>query len=385
MRTTAVVLGKYLLSSPLCSGMRSQSRPRPRGARPRIRLRSVLLAALVVASVGVAAVSAPVGAQSGPDASPTCSFPVSETDATDTTVTVTERPERIVVLQPSTAQTVWELGAADRVVGAPVGPYTEYLAGIGTREDVTNADEFSVNREAVVALEADVVLAANVVPDDTVSGLRAADQTVFVFGFGTSLSSVAEKTELTGRLIGSCGAATDANAQYRDRIEAVENATEGRESPRVLHYSGGPAGHVVAGSGTFIDEIITTAGGTNVAAENGIEGYGQISDEAVVEWDPEVILVSEDGSGVPDSEAFASTFAVRNDQVVAVDGNYLSQPGPRVVIAIEELAAALEAAETEGGDTAAGSESDPEDAPGFGAAAALIALAAGVLLAERRR
>ena len=345
------------------------------------RSRSVLLAALLVASLAGAAV--PVGGQTGPDASAACPFPVSETDATGTGVTIEERPERIVVLSPSAAQTVWELDADDRVVGAPVGPYTEYLAGIERKENVLNADEFSVNREAVVALDPDLVLAANVVPDDTVEGLRAADQTVFKFGFGTSFGFVAEKTDRTGRLIGSCAAAAEANERYWDRIEAVENGTDAREQPRVLHYSGGPAGHVAAGSGTFIDEIIATAGGVNVAAENGVEGYGQINEEAIVEWDPEVILVSDDGPGVPDSEAFASTFAVRNDQVVAVDGNDLSQPAPRISIALESVAAALEAADT--ADAASPPESDPEDAAGFGAGVAVIALASAALLAGGRR
>jgi iron complex transport system substrate-binding protein len=363
MSATAVALVKYLLSSPFYPVMRPQ-------------IRAVVLAAVLV--VSLAGALAPVAAQSGADPA-ACSFPVSETDATGTNVTVADRPERIVVLQPSAAQTVWELDAADRVVGAPVGPYTEYLEGIEDKENVVNADGFSVNREAVVALEADLVLAANVVPDDTVDSLRAADQTVFKFGFGTSLEFVAGKTELTGRLIGSCSAAADTNEEYWDRIEAVENGTDARESPRVLYYTDG----FVAGSGTFIDEIVTTAGGVNVAAENGVEGYGELNEEALVEWDPEVIVVADDGPGIPDSEAFASTFAVRNDQVVTVDGNYISQPAPRIALALEEVATALETAET--ADSAGATDGETDDAPGFGVGVALLALASGALLAGRRR
>lgn len=338
--------------------------------------RSLLVAALLV--VSLAGVAAPVGGQAGPETSTACSFPVSETDATDANVTVPERPERIVVLQPSTAQTVWELDAADRVVGAPVGPYTEYLEGIDEKESVLKADGFSVNQEAVVELDADLVLAANVAPDGTVESLRAADQTVFKFGFGSSLESVAEKTELTGRLIGSCEQAAETNEEYEGRIEAVRNGTDTGEPPRVLYYTDG----FVAGSGTFIDEIVTTAGGVNVAAENGIEGYGELNEEALVEWDPEVILVSDDGPGLPESEAFASTFAVRNDQVVTVDGNYISQPAPRITIALEEVAAAIEAAET--ADSAA-TESETEDSPGFGVGVALVALVSVAVFARRRR
>jgi iron complex transport system substrate-binding protein len=343
--------------------------------RPQIR--SVVIATLLVVSF-VGAV-APVGAQSGTDDAVECSFPVSMPDATGANVTVEERPERIVVLQPSAAQTVWELDAENRVVGAPVVSYTEYLDGIEEKENVLNADEFSVNQEAVVAIEADLVLAPNIVPDETITSLREADQTVFKFGFGNSLAFVADKTEQTGRLIGSCGEAAETNDQYWDRIEAVESGTDGYEAPRVLYYTDGFG----AGSGTFIDEIITTAGGTNVAAENGVEGYGELNAEALVEWDPEVILVSDTGPGIPETDAFNSTFAVRNDQVVAVNGNYISQPAPRIAIVLEDVAAALEAAET--AEDTDPSEETTDDAPGFGVVVAATALVSIALLARRRR
>lgn len=347
---------------------------------------------LLVSILVVASIAATVPMAAADTHTSTCSFPVSETDATGATVTVEERPERIVVLQPSAAQTVWELDAQDRVVGAPVAPYTEYLEGIDRKQNVLNLDEFSVNREAVVELDADVVLAPNIVPNETVEQLRDANQTVFKFGFGTSLEFIADKTALTGRLIGSCDEAAAVNEAYWDRIESARAQTEGGDAPRVLHYTDGFS----AGSGTFIDEVITAAGGENVAAENGIEGYGQVNDEAVVRWDPEVIVVADDGPGVPETAAFESTFAVRNEQIAVVDGNYLSQPGPRIAIAIEELAAVVSDATLESDDVAETDATDdrtstptpmasaPEDQTGFGALSALVALAALGLFARRR-
>lgn len=339
-----------------------------------MQIRTVLIAALLVCSLGASVT--PADAQNGGHDPAECAFPVSESDATEKDVTIEERPERIVVLQPSAAQTVWELDAQDRVVGAPVVPYTSYLDGIDGKTNVLNADEFSVNEEAVVELDADLVLAPNVVPDDAVESLRDADQTVFKFEFGTSLDFVAEKTERTGRLIGSCGEAESVNERYWERIEAVERGTDGYDTPRVLYYADGFA----AGSGTFINELITTAGGVNVAAENDIEKYGEINDEAIVDWDPDVIIVSDDGPGVPESDAFESTFAVENEQIAVLDGDYLSQPAPRIAIVLKEIAAAFAEAETAGP-----TESATDGTPGFGIAVALIALLSVLLLAPRSR
>jgi iron complex transport system substrate-binding protein len=351
-----------------------------------------LAALFVICSLAVAAVPA-AGAtlQDGAD----CGFPYTAQDATDTEVTVEEEPARIVVLQASAAQTVWGLEADDRVVGAPVNPTTSYLDGIEDKQDVLQDDQFTVNQEAVVDLEADVVLAPNVIPDETVASLRDANQTVYKFGFGTSLAFIAGKTAETGRLIGTCDAAARTNQEFNATIEDVEAGTAAYDSPRVMYFTD----NFTAGGGTFIDSLITTAGGTNVAAENGVQGYGQINDEALLEWNPEVIVVSGVEVGVPDTPAYQEAYAVQHDQVVTVDANVVSQPGPRVVVALQTMAAAFARADlegettptptptataTDGGEPTATTGTTEGDGAGFGVAVALVALSSVALLARRR-
>jgi iron complex transport system substrate-binding protein len=358
-----------------------------------------LVALFVLCSLTVAAVPA-AGAtlQDGTD----CGFPYSAQDATDTDVTIEEQPDRIVVLQASAAQTVWELEADDRVVGAPVNPTTSYLDGIEDTQDILKADRFTVNQEAVVDVDADLVLAPNVIPDETVASLREANQTVYKFGFGTSLEFIAGKTARTGRLIGACDAAARTNEGFNATIEDVEAGTDEYDSPRVMYFTD----NFTAGGGTFVDSLLTTAGGTNVPAGNGVQGYGQINEEALLEWNPEVIVVSGVEGGVPDTPAYQQTYAVQNDQVVTVDANFVSQPAPKVVVALQTMAAAFaeadlegeatptptatspatdggEATATDGGEATATADTADGDGAGFGVAAALVALLSVVLLTRR--
>ncbi|PSQ12781.1 hypothetical protein BRC93_01290 [Halobacteriales archaeon QS_5_70_15] len=160
---------------------------------------------LATSSTGSTATTADRAAQAD------CSFPTSATDATGTEVTVDEEPERVVVLQASAAQVMWELGVQDRVVGMPVQPYTAYLNGSEERTGVLNQDG-SVNREQVVALEPDLVVAPNVVPNETVRSLRDAGLTVYKSGFPSSLASITGKVSLYGRLVGECERARSVNA-----------------------------------------------------------------------------------------------------------------------------------------------------------------------------
>ncbi|WP_135829273.1 PGF-CTERM-anchored ABC transporter substrate-binding protein [Halorussus halobius] len=378
---------------------------------------TVAVAALLVLAAGVAPAAAASGSAAGA-AQADCSFPVTSTDATGTEVTVEERPERITTLSPSAAQTMWELGAESQVVG--VTKYATYLEGADSRTNVSGAGQSYASVESVVSTESDLVIAPNVVPNSTVEQLREAGQTVYKMEFATSVDDIYDKTELFGELTGNCEAASETVASMRDRISTVREAVENSDRPRVFASQGGGW---TPGSGTFIGNMVELAGGTNVAAEANISGYGQISEEVIVTQDPEWIVQIGQFGTYPQTEAYNGTYAVQNDQILTVTSENVSQPAPRVVNAVVKMAEAFhpeayaeanatttvetttsetttelettvepttveptetttEAAMQEETTTAADDSSG--GVPGFGVPAAVFALAGAALLARRR-
>ncbi|USZ68601.1 PGF-CTERM-anchored ABC transporter substrate-binding protein [Halorussus salilacus] len=379
-----------------------------------------VLAVLMLLTAGVA----PVAAASGTSATQAeCSFPATHTDATGTEVTVEESPERVTTLSPSAAQTMWELGAEEQVVG--LTQYALYLDGADSRTNVSAAGNQTVSVEKVVSTDPDLVLAPNVIPNETVERLRDAGLTVYKTRFATSLDDIYAKTERIGELTGNCEAADETVASMRDRVETVEEAVENSESPRVFVSVGGG---YTAGQGTFVSNMVEVAGGTNIAVEANVSGYKQISEEVIVEQDPEWIVQLGAYGVYPQTDAYNATTAVQNDQVTTVTNENISQPAPRVVNAIVQMAQAFhpeayeeanataettttteatttdeptttdattdepttteattdEGAMAEETDTTTGASSDSSsDVPGFGVPAALAALAGAVLLARR--
>lgn len=331
-----------------------------------------------------------------------CSFPVTSTDATGTEVTVEAPPDRIVALGPSAAQTLWDIDGKDQVIGMPVNEYTSYLEGSEERENVMNPDGFTVNIERVVALEPDLVLAPNIVPDETVEKLREAGLTVYKFRFAASIEDVKAKTVLTGRLTGNCEAAAERVAWMEDRLDTVREAIEDEPRPRVIYPLGGG---FVAGEGTFLHQLIQTAGGRNVAAEANITGYARISIEVIVTSDPEWVILNEGlPAGAIQLYAYNHTTAGRLGQFVRVNPNYANQPAPRVVLAVETIAKTLHpdsyaAANTTAIPDTAEPPSRPETATaagstpaaetpgqaGFGLLIAIAALLASLSVASARR
>lgn len=295
----------------------------------------VFVTVMVAFAVFPAAVATPVGTTQS--ATPACSFPFSETDATGTTVTIESEPNRVVALQPSAAQTMWEIGAQEKVVGLPIGSSTAYLNGSKSndRTDITKQDGYTTNIERVVSLNPDLVLAPNIVSNETVEKLRNAGLTVYKFEAGRSIKSIYAKTTLTGQLVGACQGANQRVKTMKDTVSSIKSAVEGRKHPRVLYLMGGG---YTAGNGTFINKIITAAGGENIATNVGITGYKKISPESVIKQDPQWIVVGSDTPTIPNRAAYSETTALKKNQTVVVNSNYISQPAPRVIIPMKKLA-----------------------------------------------
>ncbi|MFC4986551.1 PGF-CTERM-anchored ABC transporter substrate-binding protein [Saliphagus infecundisoli] len=309
------------------------------------KLLTILLAAFLIASVAAPPVAAGAAGASGAtgasaaQAEATCEYPVELTDATGEDVTLDEPPERVVALQASDAQTVFEIGAEESLVGMPINDFTSHHDA-GNRTNVAVEGQQNVDVETVVDLEPDVVLAANVTAPEDVEQLREAGVTVYHFETAEDLTDVRENVQRTGELTGACEGAQERIDWMDERLGALETALEGVERP-LAYWSMG--GGYTAGNGTFQNAILETAGVENLAAEAGIAGWQEISNEVVIEENPEWIVY---GSADPEmepalSEGAMETTAYEEGNLVAVDSNAVSQPAPHVVTAIETIVEAV--------------------------------------------
>ena len=384
-------------------------------------LTTVLVVVVTLCLTPVAGVAAP--GQAGPVADSTapaddasghsaavagCTFPFSATDATGTEVTVEQKPERVTTLLPSAAQTMWEIGGKEQVVG--ISKYATYLEGAGEKQNVSSGG-FGVSVEKVVGTNPDIVLAPNAVPNATVTKLRDSGLTVFKFEAAENIEDVRQKTTLIGKLTGNCEGAAATNEWMMDNVEAAEEATADTEAPTVLYPVGG--GFFV-GSDTFISAMIATAGGQNVLAEE-ISGYKKVSSEVIVSQQPDTVLFTAFTSYLASQSPYKDLTAVQNNQTATVNRNWMNQPAPRsVVFGVRNLTQVFHPDAYESADFPTRSEAvatptatatptevvddtqtaTPEPTategqtttgtPGFGAVLAVLAVAVSGLLARRR-
>lgn len=341
------------------------------------RLATLVAGLLVLASLAMTPAAAATQ-QTGQN----CAFPVTVTDATGTEVTIEERPDRVVTTNPSAAQTMWEIGGRDQVVG--LTQYAAYLEGAESRTNVSAG--FGVSREKVAGTNPDLVIAPNASAGD-VQGLREAGLTVYHLREAKTIDDIAEKTATIGRLTGNCQGAAATNTWMNANVDTIRQLTADIEDRPTVLYSLG--GGYVAGGDTFINALFDIVGADNVAARDHT-GYPQLSDEVVLQLDPEVLIVTERTAGIASEEPFASTRAGRTNATVRVNVRDLNQPAPRSVVYVvrnmtRQLYFGPDAAASASGATTPTQTASGADGPGFTAVGAVVAIVGAALLARRHR
>ena len=256
------------------------------------------------------------------------------------TVTLKGTPTKIVSLAPSNTEMLFALGLGDRVVGV-----TEFCDYPPAAKDKTKVGGFStVDAERVVSLAPDLVLAGNIHVSKIVPELEKLGLTVVVVHPKTA-DEVLARLVTIGRLTGRERQGQELKAQLEKRMsEIAAKARESGESPRVFWMLGDSL--FTAGPGSFVDDLIRKAGGTNIAADAKTQ-WPELSMEAVLQADPEIIVIpgpagpalAEKLRGDP---KWQQVSAVRAGRFVLIsDQNVVSRPGPRVVDGLDLLARGL--------------------------------------------
>lgn len=133
----------------------------------------------------------------------------------------------------------------------------------------------------------------------------------------------------------------------RELLQSIDQDLNDLENldpkPRVMFiYARGSGTLLVGGNDTPAASMIELAGGTNAATA--FDDYRPLTTEAVAQANPDVILLFETGlsslggpQGLEDVPGLATTNAVKKQQIISMDGLYLTGFGPRTGVAAKEL------------------------------------------------
>jgi iron complex transport system substrate-binding protein len=279
----------------------------------------------------------------GPDKKATRQGAEVLTDAMQRQVTVSRPVKRIVSMAPSVTEMLFAIGLDEEIAG--VTNFCDYPDA--AREKPKIGGYYDPNIEAILSLAPDLIVAT---PDgyskERIEKLDQAGISVFVVN-PQKIDEVLETMLTLGEVIGKDDAAKQVVGDLRTRVEAVRKKVDSipvENRPKVF-YEIGHNPLITAGPGTFVDNLISAAGGINIASDAPTD-WPRYSVEAVIMKEPDIIITAPHVPSGEDSAAEADVSvwrkyknipAVQNSRIYPVDPNILLRSGPRIVDGLEEL------------------------------------------------
>jgi iron complex transport system substrate-binding protein len=250
---------------------------------------------------------------------------------------------RIVSLNGDLTETIFALGAGDRVVGRDLTttfpPEAEALPDIGLARNL--------NAEAVIALSPTLVVGdTQVEPEAAIEQIRAAGIPVVILQAEVTFEGVTRKIENMGRILGlETEAEALAASVQREIDDARALAATATSRPRVAYlYVRGPETLLVFGNGMPTHFLIEDANATDAAGDVGVVFAEDLSAETLVQAAPDILVTPEEGFeiiGGLDSflalPGVADTPAGQNGAVLTYDEALLLGMGPRAGEALRLL------------------------------------------------
>ena len=275
-----------------------------------------------------------------PTAAPTPA-PVSLTDGMGRAVKLAAPAQRIISLAPSNTEILFAIGAGAQMVGRdelsdfPID--AKQVASIGSTFG-------QLNTEAIVALKPDLVLAAQTTDAAQVKTLEGLGLTVYWLPNPKDFDGLYQNLDTVGQLTGHTIEAQLLADDMKTRVASVVEKVKGAASkPKVFYEldATDPTKPFTAGPGSFVDMLISLAGGQNVGAALK-DQWAQISSEELVQQNPDIILLGDAAYGISvesvgQRAGWASLAAIKNNAVYTFDDNIVSRPGPRLADGLETI------------------------------------------------
>ncbi len=265
-------------------------------------------------------------------------FPATVTDSRGVDVEIAERPERIVSLSPTHTEILFAIGADEQVHA--VDDQSDYPDDA----PITDLSGFEPNIEAIADEDPDLVIAA-FDPGGMADDLEGLGIDVLIFDTATNIDEALEQYEATGVAVGHADAGEQLATDTREDMEQL--AADAPEAS-LAYYHELDEFLYTATSQTFIGEVYGLFGLENVAdpADEDGSGFPQLSEEYIVEENPDLIFLAGAGASAPDEVAdrpgWDTITAVQEGNLIEVDSDIASRWGPRIVEFAETVRDAMD-------------------------------------------
>lgn len=249
-------------------------------------------------------------------------------------ITLKHKPTRIISTAPNITETIFAINAQNLLVGrTSFCNYPEEVKNIPIIGDLLN-----VNFEKVIDLKPDLIfITVEGNTKEIFDKLKSLGIEVYVTN-PRSINGIINSIKNISEVLDKKDTAEILIKFLNQRLKNIKSQNIRKHSAMFV-VSLAPL--MIAGSNTFINDILNYAGFENISPES-ISSYPVISREEVLRKNPDWVILPE---GFSKSEIlkyypeWKKLKAIRNDNIIFIDPDLFFRPGPRFIDAIELLVA----------------------------------------------
>ncbi len=260
------------------------------------------------------------------------------TDEAGRTVQVPDDPKRVIALAPSITEIIFDLGQEHRLRGV-----TQFSNFPEAATQLPRVGSYvHLDLEKIVSLKPDLCIAIK--DGNPIAMIRRLESLkIPIYAVSPeNFNSVMDTIRRIGDLLNSHERAKSLTENLARRVRHIRSEISGATHHPGVFFQIGLAPIVSAGTDTFIHQLITLAGGRNLA--KGPVAYPRFSREQVLVLSPEIIVITSMAreGGFEDVKAEWYSWphlpAVRNERVFIIDSDLVNRPTSRLVAGLEQLA-----------------------------------------------
>lgn len=259
-------------------------------------------------------------------------------------ISVPKNIERLVSMAPTFTEVIVDLGWADKLVA--IDSYSDYIEGLPA--DMAYFDLMAPDVEQLIALKPDLVLVSTMSTkdgNDYYAQLEKEGISLVYIPSSDSIEGIYEDLIFMSQIFGEEAKGQELVDQMKDDFEQVAEKAKNISDKKKVYFEIAAAPNLYSfGTGVFLDEIISLVGAENILGDK--EGWTSISEEVIIQKNPDVIITNVDyiensPEEIKARAGWENVEAVKNDAVYYVDNMSSSHSNHTIVKALHQIAEAI--------------------------------------------
>lgn len=267
---------------------------------------------------------------------------ISVTDDAGNVITLAKPATRIISLSPHVTELIFAAGAGEQIIGTV--KYSDYPEAARAIPRV--GDNRQLDIERIIAMKPDVLVVwMHGAYERVLEPLRKSGIPYF-FSEPHKLEQIPETLLKLGTLFGTEKQAQHSANAFREQLAQLSGRYQNKSQVRTYYQVWGKPIFTLNDK-SIVSDVLRVCGGKNIFGRLSAAAP-TLSTEAVIQENPELIITGDSenqaGSGIEQWKPFVSMLAVKNSNLVAVDGDQLNRAGPRIIDGAKIVCEAMEQA-----------------------------------------